>query len=175
MKKLRLATLWLDGCSGCHMSLLDTDHRLLEMTKLYDVVYSPLMDIKIFPENVDVACVEGAVSSNEDERMVHSVRQRSAILIAMGDCAVTGNIPAMRNATGSQEMLRMVYASPDQENRTIPSSDLPTVRNNALPLHRFVAVDHFIPGCPPSADTLFAALLALAKGEQPCIDSRFGA
>jgi NAD-reducing hydrogenase small subunit len=175
MKKLRLATLWLDGCSGCHMSLLDTDQRLLELTRYYDVVYSPLMDIKIFPEAVDVALIEGAISTDEDERMARAVRRQSAVLIAMGDCAVTGNIPAMRNSTGATELLRRVYGTPDQENTQIPSTDLPTLLDNALPLHRYITVDHFIPGCPPSADALCAALLAVAKGETPCPNSRFGA
>ena len=101
MKKLRLATLWLDGCSGCHMSLLDMDDRLLDLAASVDFVYSPLVDVKHFPDAVDVACIEGAVSSPEDERKLQTVRQRSGLLIALGDCAVTGNIPAMRNSPGS--------------------------------------------------------------------------
>ena len=175
MKKLRLATLWLDGCSGCHMSLLDIDQRLLDLTRYYDVVYSPLMDIKVFPEAVDVALIEGAVSTDQDERTLHIVRRHTARLIALGDCAVTGNIPAMRNTSGALEMLECVYGTSDQENATIPSTDLPILRNKALPLHRYVTVDHFIPGCPPPAETLLATLFAVAEGKTPCPNSRFGA
>jgi NAD-reducing hydrogenase small subunit len=174
MKKLRLATLWLDGCSGCHMSLLDTDQRLLDLLDLYEVVYSPLMDSKTFPKQVDVVCIEGAVGTVEDARMLRLVRRNSATLIAMGDCAVTGNIPALRNSSGAGEMLHRVYGSEDREDPPFPSSDLPTVLDKALPLHHYVDVDHFLPGCPPSAETLLAALVAVARNEQPHLNSRFG-
>jgi NAD-reducing hydrogenase small subunit len=177
MNKLRLATLWLDGCSGCHMSLLDMDERLLELAAALDIVHSPLVDSKHFPEGVDVACIEGAVSSDEDEEKLRTVRRRSGLLIALGDCAVTGNIPAMRNPLGADGMLRSVYLDRARRNAQIPATDLPTLRDQALPLHRFVKVDLFIPGCPPAADTLFAALNALVTGTLADLrlDTRFGA
>lgn len=177
MKKLRLATLWLDGCSGCHMSLLDLDQRLLDLADKVDFVYSPLVDVKIFPEGVDVACIEGAVSSAEDEEKLRMVRRRTGLLIALGDCAVTGNIPAMRNVLGGQKILQGVYLEREHLNAQIPASHLPALNEHALPLHRFVPVDLFIPGCPPSADTLFAALGALVAGravDLPAL-TRFGA
>ena len=68
MNKMRLATAWLDGCSGCHMSILDLDERLIELTQFADLVYSPLVDTKEYPENVDIVLVEGAVSTDEDLR-----------------------------------------------------------------------------------------------------------
>src|SRR6185503_16826934 len=88
--KLRLATVWLDGCSGCHMSFLDMDERLLELAELVDVVYSPIVDAKEFPETVDIALVEGAVASVDDERKIKKIRAHTKMLIAMGDCAITG-------------------------------------------------------------------------------------
>ncbi|MDR2550441.1 MAG: NADP oxidoreductase [Desulfobulbus sp.] len=177
MSKLRLATLWLDGCSGCHMSLLDTDERLLELAAQMDIVYSPLVDTKQFPERVDVVCIEGAVSTEEDEARLRLVRQRSGLLIAMGDCAVTGNVPAMRNPLGAEAMLRAVYRESPVLAPQIPIEDLPRLHGHALPLHRFVPVDLFIPGCPPAADTLFAALAALIAGTADGLrlDTRFGA
>jgi len=176
MRKLRLATLWLDGCSGCHMSLLDTDERLLELAALVEIVYSPLVDIKVFPEQVDVVCIEGAVSSDEDEARLRQARQRSKLLIAMGDCAVTGNIPAMRNVHGTETMLRSVYLEREPRPAQIPGVDLPSLHDKALPLHHFVVVDLFLPGCPPSADTLFTALKGLLTGStDPRPDTRFGA
>ncbi|MGD9947558.1 MAG: NADP oxidoreductase [Desulfobulbus sp.] len=177
MKKLRLATLWLDGCSGCHMSLLDMDERLLGLSDKVDFVYSPLVDVKVFPTAVDVTCIEGAVSSAEDEEKLRTIRQRTGLLIAIGDCAVTGNIPAMRNVLGAEKILQSVYLERDQLNPQIPAADLPILNEHALPLHLFVTVDLFIPGCPPSADTLFSALSALVEGKS--IDlrgtTRFGA
>ncbi len=175
MKKKRLATLWLDGCSGCHMSLLDTDERLLELLAGFDLVYSPLMDIKQFPQGVDVVCIEGAVSTSEDEARLRCARERSTILIALGDCAVTGNIPAMRNPLGAAAMLRAVYLEKQALQPQIPTIDLPTLYEEARPLHRLVAVDLFIPGCPPSAEILFAALHNLLTGTAQPLDTHFGA
>ncbi len=74
MDKKRLATVWLDGCSGCHMSFLDMDERLLALATRVDLVYSPLVDAKEFPENVDLTLVEGAVSSEEDLHKIQIVR-----------------------------------------------------------------------------------------------------
>jgi len=177
MNRLRLATLWLDGCSGCHMSLLDMDERLLELAAKVDFVFSPLVDVKHFPAQVDVVCIEGAVSTVEDEARLRLARQRSRLLIAMGDCAVTGNVPAMRNARGAEAMLRTVYGDNQPFNTPISAAGLPSLHDQALPLHRFVAVDCFLPGCPPSADTLFAALMGLIDGTiaDLRLNTRFGA
>jgi NAD-reducing hydrogenase small subunit len=177
MKKLRLATLWLDGCSGCHMSLLDMDERLLDLAASVDFVYSPLVDVKLFPEAVDVALIEGAVSSAEDEGKLRTVRQRSGLLIALGDCAVTGNIPAMRNVLGADKVLQSVYVDQQPLAPQVPATELPLLNDKALPLHHFVQVDLFIPGCPPAADTLFAALDALVARTttELHLHTRFGA
>ena len=95
--KARVATAWLDGCSGCHMSLLDIDEALAVLAGRIELVFSPLVDAQEFPENVDVALVEGAVSSQDDLKLLQTIRQRTKFLVALGDCAVTGNVPAMRN------------------------------------------------------------------------------
>src|SRR5215472_11417107 len=97
MSKKKLATVWLDGCSGCHMSFLDMDERLIELAGKVDLVYSPLVDNKEFPPDVDVTLVEGAVSSEEDLRKIKTIRGRTKLLVSLGDCAVTANVPAMRN------------------------------------------------------------------------------
>src|SRR5512141_1194070 len=91
MTKKKIATVWLDGCSGCHMSFLDIDERLVDLADKIDIVYSPLVDIKEFPPEVDVALVEGAVSSEDDLERIHNIRKHAKILVALGDCAVTGN------------------------------------------------------------------------------------
>jgi Ni,Fe-hydrogenase III small subunit len=115
MNKLRFATLWFDGCSGCHMSILDMDERLLDLAAVLEVVYSPLVDAKQFPKNVDVTCVEGAISSPEDEALLRLVRQRTRLLIALGDCAVTGNVPAMRNVVNIRGTV--IPAAPGADDR----------------------------------------------------------
>ena len=102
MSKLRLATVWLDGCSGCHMSFLDMDEALISLAEKVDLVYSPLVDAKVFPEDVDIALVEGAVSTEEDLHKIRVIRERTKTLVSMGDCAVTANVPSMRNPFGVQ-------------------------------------------------------------------------
>src|SRR5262244_214321 len=110
MNKLRLATVWLGGCSGCHMSFLDLDEWLIDLAGQVDVVFSPLADVKKYPEGVDVALVEGAIANQEHLEMVRTVREHTRVLISFGDCAVTGNVTALRNPLGKAEpILQRVY------------------------------------------------------------------
>ncbi len=177
MSKLKLATVWLDGCSGCHMSFLDMDERLLELAELADVVYSPLVDAKEFPAEVDIALVEGAVSSTDDEKKIRKIRAHSKLLVAMGDCAVTGNVPSMRNPLGPEAILNRAYIENASAQQQIPSIVVPKLLRMVRPIHEFVKVDVFLPGCPPSAATLHSALMALITGgplDIPAL-TRFGA
>ncbi len=109
MSKLKLATVWLDGCSGCHMSFLDMDERLIELAALVDVVYSPIVDTKVFPDEVDIALVEGAVASVDDEKKIKKIRAHSKLLVAMGDCAVAGQcaVDAQSHRTRSDSRPRL--------------------------------------------------------------------
>ena len=109
MKKVKVATVWLDGCSGCHMSLLDMDAAIISLGRKIDLVYGPLVDAQEFPEDVDVTLVEGAVSSQDDLNKIQKIRQRTGILISLGDCAVTGNVPALRNSIPVPKLLQRVY------------------------------------------------------------------
>ena len=125
MSKLKLATVWLDGCSGCHMSFLDMDERLLELAEVVDVVYSPIVDAKEFPDEVDIALVEGAVASVDDEKKIKKIRAHSKMLIAMGDCAVTGNVPSMRNPIGPEAILDRAYIENASAQQQIPCVVVP--------------------------------------------------
>lgn len=172
--KIRLATVWLDGCSGCHMSLLDTDERLIELARHVDVVWGPLVDSKVFPENVDVTLVEGAISSEEDLHRIKVVRACTRILISLGDCAVTGNVPAMRNTFGADAVLRRAYLENATLDAQIPRSIIPALLPKARPVHEVVAVDVFVPGCPPPADLIFSVLSELLEGKNPNPAAKFG-
>jgi NAD-reducing hydrogenase small subunit len=171
-EKVRLATVWLDGCSGCHMSLLDMDERLLEFAETMALVYSPLVDAKEFPQGVDVTLVEGAVSSEEDEKRLRLIRERTKILVSLGDCAITANVPSMRNPFGVDAVLQRVYIENTSLQAQIPRHELPLLLPRALPLHNFVEVDVFMPGCPPSADTIYFALCELVAGRRPDFGTR---
>ena len=167
MTRPRLATVWLDGCSGCHMSFLDMDERLLEIADRVDLVYSPLIDIKEFPSSVDLCLVEGAVSSEEDLHKIHMVRERTRTLISFGDCAVTANVPGMRNPIGTLPLLERAYIENVTINPGLPSEVIPRLLPMARPVHRVVKVDVFLPGCPPSADLIYQALVDLIEGRVP--------
>jgi NAD-reducing hydrogenase small subunit len=177
MSKLKLATVWLDGCSGCHMSILDMDERLIDLANLVDLVYSPIVDTKVFPEYVDIALVEGAVASVDDEAKIKKIRAHSRIVVAMGDCAITGNVPSMRNPIGPDAILERAYIENASAQPQIPCVVVPRLLNIVRPIHEFVKVDVFLPGCPPSADTFHTAITALITGEALDIPAltRFGA
>lgn len=177
MNKIKLATVWLDGCSGCHMSFLDMDERLLDLSSQFDLVYSPLVDFKTYPEAVDIALVEGAISSVEDEHKILHIRQHTTLLIAMGDCAVTGNVPAMRNPFGPLPILQRAFHENVTAHPQTPCRIVPALLEKVRPVHELVAVDLFLPGCPPSADTFFSVLTDLLSGTIPNVTSltRFGA
>jgi NAD-reducing hydrogenase small subunit len=174
-RRLRLATLWLGGCSGCHMSLLDLDGRLLDLAPRLDLVYSPLNDAKDYPDDVDVCLVEGAVATDEDAALLARVRARTRLVVALGDCAVTGNVTAMRDGVGgAAAVLARSWSGPGG----VPARDpgLPALLDRVLPLHEQVRVDLSLPGCPPPADLLHLVLSDLVDGRSPDLEGllRFG-
>ena len=177
MSKLKLATVWLDGCSGCHMSFLDMDERLLQLAEIVDLVYSPIVDAKEYPDEVDIALVEGAVSSEDDERKIRKIRAHTKMLVAMGDCAITGNVPSMRNPIGPEAILDRAYMENASAQQQIPSIVVPKLLRTVRPIQEFVKVDAYLPGCPPSADTFHTALTAFINGGPLDVSAltRFGA
>lgn len=177
MSKVRLATAWLDGCSGCHMSFLDIDERLIDIADMIDMVYSPIVDPKDFPENVDVTLVEGAVSNEDDLEKILKIRKRTKILISLGDCAVTSNVPGMRNFHKVAALEERAYVENAEVNRVPPDKVIPPLLERSKPIHHVVDVDLFLPGCPPPADAIFHVLSELLNGRTPDVQgiSRFGA
>ncbi len=167
MSKIKLATVWLDGCSGCHMSLLDIDEGIVAVAKKADIVYGPLVDAQEFPEGVDVALVEGAVSSQEDMKMIQLIRKRSKMVVALGDCAVTSNVPSMRNSVPVKKLLERIYVEGVQANPGVPTEGVPPLLKHAIPLHEAVKIDLHIPGCPPKADAIFYVIGELLAGRKP--------
>jgi NAD-reducing hydrogenase small subunit len=173
VEKTKVATIWLSGCSGCHMSFLDQDELLLELAKKVKVVYSPLMDIKTFPENVDVTLIEGAVANEEQQHLLKQARAQTKILISLGDCAVTGNVTALRNAWRDSDRLALekAYVENSDEKAQIPT-EVPKLLKKVRPLHQVVKVDYFIPGCPPSATIISYVLTEVLAGRTPNMEGR---
>lgn len=167
MKKVKVATVWLDGCSGCHMSVLDMDAAIIPLARKIDIVYGPLVDAQEFPEDVDVTLVEGAVSSQEDASNIQKIRSRTHVLISLGDCAVTSNVPAMRNSIPVNKLLQRIYVEGAQEGKIVPNDGLPGLLKQARPVHEFVRVDYCVPGCPPPAKTIVGVITDLLEGRKP--------
>lgn len=165
--KIRLATAWLGGCSGCHMSFLDLGERLIELVEAADLVYSPIADVKEFPEAVDVTLVEGAVANTDHLELAHRIRQRSKIVVSFGDCAVTGNVTSLRNRLQVDDLLTQVYREGPGKAPKGGEADrvMPALLPKVVPLHQVIEVDGFIPGCPPDTDRIWTAVQALLAGE----------
>jgi NAD-reducing hydrogenase small subunit len=175
-KKPRLATVWLGGCSGCHMSFLDLDERLLDLAGRVELCASPLTDLKDFPE-ADITLVEGAIANEEHLRSIHEIRKRTKILISLGDCAVTGNVTALRNSFGVDDVLNRAYKELATVIVGLPSGNgiVPKLLAKVRPVHETVKVDYFLTGCPPSADAIHACLIDLLEGREPAgAVKRFG-
>ena len=176
MSKTRIATVWLDGCSGCHMSLLDMDEKLITLASLVEMVYSPTVDMKEYPAGVEVCLVEGAASSNEDIHKLQIIRKNTRVVVALGDCAVTGNVPAMRNRFSREEVLDRAYVENSMVQMQRPSVGVPTLEPICRPIHEIIKVDVFVPGCPPPADAIFNCVADLLAGKTPDTSAltRFG-
>ena len=175
MDRLRIATVWLGGCSGCHMSFLDLDEFLIDLAGMVDLVYSPVIDVKEYPEGVDVCLIEGAVCNSDNLEMLHKVRRRTKVLVSFGDCAVTANVPAMRNQFGlgnTESVLQRAYIDNAQYNPVIPKADgiVPKLLDRVLPVHEVVHVELFLPGCPPPADRIKALLGQVLAGQTPKLE-----
>src|ERR1022692_3386334 len=148
--KIRLATVWLGGCSGCHMSFLDLDEFLIDLADAVDLVYSPVVDMKDYPESVDLCLIEGAVCNEDNLEILHKIRARTKVLVSFGDCAVTGNVPAIRNQLGAgnaENVLQQAYIVNAQNNPNVPKADgiVPQLLARVMPVHEAVHVDYFLP------------------------------
>lgn len=170
MAKPKVASDWLAGCAGCHMSFLDIDERIIELVKLVDLRSTPITDLKVPDvEGVDVGILEGGISNTYNEEVAIRMRERSKILVALGDCAVFGGVPAMRNFFGADEALKRAYIETESTDSSgkVPSDPELSTPVHVKPISDVVKVDVFIPGCAPSADLIFYFLSELAQGRMP--------
>jgi NAD-reducing hydrogenase small subunit len=157
------------------MSFLDLDEWLIDLAGLVDVVFSPLADVKEYPDGVDVALVEGAIANEEHLHMIRAVRERTRVLVSFGDCAVTGNVTALRNPLGKAEpILQRVYVEGADLHGQIPTEQgiVPRLLDLVRPVHAVVPVEVYLPGCPPPAGRIRALLEQVLAGEPPRVEGR---
>ena len=168
MAKAKVATTSLCGCFGCHMSVLDIDERILQLVELVEFDRSPINDIKRIEGPVDIGLIEGGCANEENVRVLREFRRHCRVLVSVGDCAINGGVPALRNLVPLEECLEEAYLTgPSVVNPTgqIPDDEeLPLLLDKVRPCHEIVEVDYYLPGCPPSADAIWAALTALLEG-----------
>ncbi len=154
------------------MSFLDLDEFLLELVDQVELVYSPVVDVKEYPENVDVCLIEGAVCNTDNLEILHRIRRHTKVLVAFGDCAVTANVPAIRNQLGlgnAESVLQHAYIEHAQNNPRVPRADgiVPPLLPRVLPVHQVVPVEYFLPGCPPPAGQIKTVVTQLLAGAAP--------
>lgn len=168
-RKPTVATDWLGGCAGCHMSLLDMDERLLDIVQKATLTSSPITDLKEpAVAGVDVGVLEGAITNSSNEEVARKMRKRCRLLVAFGDCAVFGGVPAMRNKCGMQAALRRAYLETESTaDGAIPTDSELAHLQRTCPVHDIVSVDVHLPGCPPPAEAIYQALSSLAQGQIP--------
>lgn len=172
MAKPKVSSDWLAGCAGCHMSFLDIDERIVALTELVDLRSTPITDLKTPDESgVDVGILEGGINNSTNEEVARTMRKRCKTLVALGDCAVFGGVPALRNFFTLEEALRCAYVETESTDAEglVPSDPELARPMTVRPVHEVVPVDIWLPGCPPSADQIFYVLSELAQGRKPVL------
>jgi len=175
MSKPVIATTSLAGCFGCHMSLLDIDDRILELVELVEFNKSPINDIKKFTKVCDIGLIEGGCSNSENVHILRDFRANCKILVSLGECAIMGGLPALRNGIPIKECLEEAYINSvtviGNQDKIIPNDpEIPIMLDRVYPCHEIVKIDYFLPGCPPSAELIWEALIAIINGEEMRLD-----
>lgn len=165
-----IATISLAGCFGCHMSLLDIDLGIVDIIEVVEFNKSPINDIKKFTKRCDIGLIEGGCCNSENVETLREFRKKCDVLVAVGECSVWGGLPAMRNTIPLHECLEEAYLNSmttEEGNATVPyHEDLPKILDKVYACNEIVEIDHFIPGCPPSADHIWKSISNILWGEQ---------
>ncbi|NLP58456.1 2Fe-2S iron-sulfur cluster-binding protein [Lutibacter sp. B1] len=169
-KKKRIATTSLAGCFGCHMSLLDIDLGILDLIELVEFNKSPITDIKKFTQRCDIGLIEGGCCNTDNIEVLREFRKNCDVLVSVGECAIWGGVPAIRNTVPLEECLKETYLNSitSEENETIIPNheDIPKILNKVYPNREIVAIDYHIPGCPPNANHIWNVVKSILFEEE---------
>ena len=171
-QKKIVATASLAGCFGCHMSILDIDERILDLVELVEFHKSPITDIKSFSKECDIGLIEGGCCNDENVHNLIEFRKHCTTLVALGECAIMGGLPSIRNGIPLSECLREAYlegptVADANPGKILPADpDLPRILDRVYPCSEIVKMDYSLPGCPPRADLIWEALVALVTGKE---------
>ncbi|MCF0225844.1 MAG: F420-nonreducing hydrogenase [Methanobrevibacter sp.] len=174
--KINIGTMWLGGCSGCHLSIADFHESLLDVLELAEFRFSPvLMDTKYdeVPE-LDVLIVEGGIRNDENRELAEMLKEKANMVISYGTCACYGGIPGLGNLWTVEELEQEAYVnsvSTINPEGIIPHEEVPHLESRVRPLDSVMDIDLMIPGCPPRSDVVAQAILALLNGETIALPS----
>ena len=176
---VKVASEWLNSCSGCEISVLDMGERLLDVLKVADFVHLPaLMDHKYYGQlgdgahidipEADVGLISGGVRNTEHVEVAEEMRKKCRIIIALGTCATHGGIPSLANSWTRKELFDRYYTTETTDPQAaVPDQGLPEILESCKALDEIIPVDIYMPGCPPHPDHIFSALVALVQGRMP--------
>ncbi|MCD4794548.1 MAG: (2Fe-2S)-binding protein [Bacteroidales bacterium] len=169
-KKKIVATTSLAGCFGCHMSLLDIDLGILDVLELVEFNKSPLTDIKKFTKQCDIGIIEGGVANSDNYEVLIEFRKKCKVIVALGECAVWGGIPAMRNTIPLKDCLEEAYlnsiSSENDENIIPYHEDIPKLLDKVYSIKDIIKIDYYIPGCPPNAEHIWKVVKNVLFGAE---------
>ncbi len=192
--KGKLAIYWAASCGGCEISILALNEKILDVANAFDIVFCPcIMDTKardierMADGAIDVCLFNGGIRTSEQEYMARLLRQKSKVLVAFGSCASEGCIPGLANLTNRKEIFEACYLespSADNPEGVVPLPEtqvngfhltLPVFYDTLRTLGQTVAVDYYLPGCPPEAPRIWDAVVAILEGKLPPPGSVIGA
>ncbi len=187
--KPKIALYWCASCGGCDEAVVDLAEGILDVTQAVDIVFWPVAldtktsEIEALPNEALLATfINGAVRNSEQEEMAHLLRQKSKYVVAFGACAHLGGIPGLANLFSREDILATVFreAPTVVADGVMPRTNtldemhplgLPEFADTVRTLDQVIAVDYYLPGCPPSTRIIKAAVSALVAGDLPAAGS----
>lgn len=157
LRRPKLAVYKFSSCDGCQLQLLELEDELLELAAELDIAYFLEARSRVEPGPYDIGLVEGSISTPEEEERIRQARRDCRVLIALGACATSGGIQALRNWADIEEFAACVYAHPEH----IATLDV------ASAVAGYVYVDFELRGCPVNKVQLVEVLTAFLAGRRP--------